>query len=103
MLYATFVYAKCTRAERRALWFELEHLAGTINRPWLVGGDCNVIASATKYAGRASKDSGAISDFMQTLTNYRLHELPFTGNLYTWSRIRAGARVWKRLDRVLVN
>ena len=35
---ASFVYAKCTRAERRILWSELSSLAGSISRPWLVGG-----------------------------------------------------------------
>ncbi|XP_071940756.1 uncharacterized protein [Coffea arabica] len=32
-----------------------------------------------------------------------IEELPFSGSTYTWSGVRAGARIWKRLDRVLVN
>ncbi|XP_071906094.1 uncharacterized protein [Coffea arabica] len=30
-------------------------------------------------------------------------ELPFSGSSYTWSGVRAGVRIWKRLGRVLIN
>ena len=36
--FASFIYAKCTRVGRHALWSELRALASSITRPWLVGG-----------------------------------------------------------------
>ena len=37
-IFASFIYAKCTKVGRRALWSELRTLASSITRPWLVGG-----------------------------------------------------------------
>lgn len=100
---ATVVYAKCKQSERRALWSELGTIASTITRPWLVCWDFNIISSVTEYVGRATQDLGAIADFNEAISSCCLTEVPFSGSLYAWSRVRDGARVWKRLDRALVN
>ncbi|XP_071917025.1 uncharacterized protein [Coffea arabica] len=100
---ATFVYAKCTRSEHRALWSNLVSITGTATWPWIVGGDFNVISSVLEYVGRAAQDLGAIADFNETIQGCSLTEVPFSGSFFTWTGVRAGTRVWKRLDRPLVN
>ena len=100
---ASFIYGKCTRADRRTLWSKLSSIAGLITRLWLVDGDFNIISMLAEYTRRAAQDLRAISDFNTAIYDCRLQELPYTGNSYTWSGIRAGARIWNRLDRVLAN
>ncbi|XP_071902725.1 uncharacterized protein [Coffea arabica] len=100
---ASFIYAKCSKAERQTLWSELSSIARSITRLWLVGGDFNVISTLAEYTGRAPQDLGAISDFNTAISNCRLQELSYTGSSYTWSGIRAGTRIWKRLEKTLVN
>ncbi|XP_071916243.1 uncharacterized protein [Coffea arabica] len=99
----SFIYAKCTRVDRHSLRSELSSITGSVTRPWLVGGYFNVISTLAEYAGRAAQDLGAISDFNTAISDYHLQEVPYSDSPYTWSGIRAGARVWKRLDRVLAN
>ena len=93
MVNATFVYAKCSRSERGILWSELGYIAETVTH-------FNVITSVTEYVGRAAQDLGAIANLNATISNCCLQELPFSGSSYMWLAIRAGARVWKRLDRI---
>ncbi|EPS74716.1 hypothetical protein M569_00041, partial [Genlisea aurea] len=39
----SFVYAKCSRTNRVALWMNLIDVTSTIQAPWIVGGHGNVI------------------------------------------------------------
>ena len=41
--YITIVYAKCIIEQQFTLWNDIYELAEDISRPWLVGGDCNVM------------------------------------------------------------
>ena len=53
----SFVYAKCIATERRGLWNDLLTLSTNLrSRPWIVGGDFNVIASEDEYLGCAPQD-----------------------------------------------
>lgn len=100
----TFVYAKSTRLERLALWDELRSLAPSIgDHPWLIGGDFNTIASLEEYIGRAAQDQHSMDDFNDCMADCDLSELPISGGFFTWMGVRSGGRVWKRLDRLLVN
>ncbi|XP_060212018.1 uncharacterized protein LOC132639595 [Lycium barbarum] len=48
----SIVYAKCNQSDRMDLWETLENKAITNQRPWLIGGDFNVITSEEeKYGG----------------------------------------------------
>ncbi|XP_027150996.1 uncharacterized protein LOC113777277 [Coffea eugenioides] len=66
-------------------------------------GDFNIISTLAEYTGRAAQDLGAISDFNGAISGCHLQELPYSESAYTWSGVRAGTRIWKRLDRVLIN
>lgn len=52
VVVVTLVYAKCNPAERVVLWETLEDMALSIQEPWLVGGDFNVIISENEKIGR---------------------------------------------------
>lgn len=100
----TFVYAKCIHQEHLPLWDDLLHLQSTISsHPWLLAMDFNTIASLDEYVGCAVQDLCSIDDFTSFTTACALTDLPVSGGLYTWTGVRPGERVWKRLDRMLVN
>lgn len=41
----TLIYTKCTQNEKLILWETLRDMAGSIQEPWLVGGDFNFISN----------------------------------------------------------
>ena len=61
----TFVYAPCTRASRQHLWQELLEVSTSIQGPWLMAGDFNVVANVSEYAGFGQPQFLAISDFVE--------------------------------------
>ncbi|CAI9099578.1 OLC1v1036424C1 [Oldenlandia corymbosa var. corymbosa] len=73
------------------------------SRPWMVGGDYNVIRSLEEYDGNSQPEQGAIDDFNCWIGSCRLMELNPLRNLYTWKGNRQNGRVLKRLDRILFN
>nr|XP_027067853.1 uncharacterized protein LOC113693523 [Coffea arabica] len=102
--HRSFVYGKCSRVERRALWSALGLISEEMEtKSWLVGGDFNVVAAADEYAGQATQDLTAMAEFAECISACDLKEIPFSGSRYTWTGIRQGRRIWKRLDRLLMN
>lgn len=49
--YATIVYAKCDSTQRLELWDELYQLSVNMDRPWLIGGDFNVVLNGEEKIG----------------------------------------------------
>ncbi|XP_058071196.1 uncharacterized protein LOC131220260 [Magnolia sinica] len=81
------VYAKCCKIQRRALWSEIENLSRLTQNAWAIAGDFNVVISTDERRGSRVVDSSS-----------------FVGNRFTWCNNKEGnARVWARLDRVLIN
>nr|XP_027103174.1 uncharacterized protein LOC113724473 [Coffea arabica] len=104
VFYSTFVYAKCTRQERHELWSTIQGISSTISRrPWLLGGDFNVISFLEEYLGSSPQDMGTIADFNSCLHSCLLKQARVVGSKYTWTGIRNGRRIWKKLDHVLYN
>ncbi|XP_060178137.1 uncharacterized protein LOC132608081 [Lycium barbarum] len=84
----TFVYAKCNEGERQELWNNLYQLAGSMNLPWIIGGDFNVILLEEEKLGG-----------LPVTLNECYKESPFT-----WRNGRAAEDcIFKRLDRVVAN
>ncbi|XP_060212194.1 uncharacterized protein LOC132639792 [Lycium barbarum] len=104
VLYVSIVYAKCCSNDRRELWDSLIDLASSINGPWCVGGDFNVIMnSEEKIGGRPHRASKSL-DFISSMEACGLTDLGFVGPKFTWCNNRGpGRRIWKRLDRICVN
>ena len=99
--YLTAIYAQCNRIARTSLWDSLLQINQQIL--WIIGGDFNAIAQIQEHAGKVSPDFASIRDFSNFITDAALIELPTSGGPFTWTGIRSFKRVWKCLDRLLVN
>ncbi|KAL2471352.1 Uncharacterized protein Adt_39488 [Abeliophyllum distichum] len=97
-MYITPVYASCSPVGRRNLWMGLHQISLVVDGPWMVGGDFNVIAHNGERTGHNTRDRGT-SDFADMMMDCGLTDAGYSGSQYTWTN----GRVWKRLDRVLIN
>nr|XP_027083663.1 uncharacterized protein LOC113705962 [Coffea arabica] len=102
-LVVSFVHARCTPGERCELWEGLLR-DNPGSAAWLVGGDFNVILDAGEKKGGRAFNPGEAMEFRQFINEANLSDVGFSGAQFTWCNNRHGrARIWKRLDRVLVN
>nr|XP_027086510.1 uncharacterized protein LOC113708247 [Coffea arabica] len=102
-LVVSFVHARCTPVERCELWEGLMR-DNPGSAAWLVGGDFNVILDAEEKKGGRAFNPGEAMEFRQFINEANLMDAGFSGAQFTWCNNRHGrARIWKRLDRVLVN
>lgn len=77
----SFIYAKCTHAERHELWNHLR--ANNISDiPWLVGSDFNNIIRASEKRGGLLPDTGSMQDFQECLVDANMSEIGFTWSLH---------------------
>ncbi|VFQ59744.1 unnamed protein product [Cuscuta campestris] len=90
------------RAERRQLWEDLISNA-IYDHIWIVGGDFNSILSVDEHKGSTSPNLADIREFKDCLEAIPLLNTHTTGGTYTWDGVRSRGRVWRRLDRALVN
>ncbi|XP_071901994.1 uncharacterized protein [Coffea arabica] len=98
-----FIHAKCTVQERETLWAELllDRPSGT---PWFLAGDFNVIVREDEKRGGLPFRLNEGLEFVQFISETGLSDAGFSDSNYTWCNNRQGrARVWKRLNRVLLN
>ncbi|KAH0697938.1 hypothetical protein KY289_015420 [Solanum tuberosum] len=99
----TFGYAKCKDELRRTLWDRFIHLS-TVKIPWCTIGDFNVIISIDEKKGGIPYNMNKSFEFISVIEASGLIDLGYSGSQYTWCNNRAEeARVWKRLDRAMVN
>lgn len=73
----------------------LESLAGSMNDPWMVAGDFNVVASLDERVGGSRPRIGDIDEFNVALQNSGLSAVDFDGSQFTWTN----GRLWQRLLR----
>ncbi|KAL2531794.1 Uncharacterized protein Adt_05145 [Abeliophyllum distichum] len=97
-MYITPVYASCSPTGRRDLWMGLHQISLVVDGPWMVGGDFNVIVHNGERIGHNTRDRGT-SDFADMMMDCGLTDAGYSGSQYTWTN----GRVWKWLDRVLIN
>lgn len=95
----SFIYAKTTRTERYPLWDELRSVFSLANSPWLVGGDFNIVKSASEKLRGARASFNAMEDFANCLLDCGLLDIPFLGSQFTWTN----GIIFQRLHRILVN
>lgn len=101
----SLVYAKCTQGERLQLWESMEDIANTINLPWMVGGDFNVICNEEeKLGGRAAVTGAEVRDFNHCINVCNLEDMGFKRSKFTgWNGRIEEECIFKRLDRILSN
>ncbi|VFQ85780.1 unnamed protein product, partial [Cuscuta campestris] len=98
----TSVYGKHTGIQRRELWSDLinniikEHF-------WIVGGDFNAISSLDEHKGATTPSLADLNEFKDCTEAIPLLSPPFSGGIFTWSGVRSRGKIWRRLDRALVN
>ncbi|EOY19200.1 Retrotransposon, unclassified-like protein [Theobroma cacao] len=95
----SFIYAKCTKTERRHLWDCLRNVATDMQEPWLVGGDFNTILSREERLFGAEPNAGSMEEFATALFDCGLMDAGFEGNKFTWTN----THMFQRLDRVVYN
>ena len=99
----TCVYAKCKEHLRKPLWDRLIQWSD-VNKPWCIIGDFNVISSTDEKLGGRDYNINKSFDFINIIESCGLIDLGYSGQPFTWCNHRKGdARIWKRLDRGLVN
>ncbi|KAK4707383.1 hypothetical protein R3W88_033072 [Solanum pinnatisectum] len=99
----SFIYAKCKEHMRRPLWDKLLHFANR-DIPWCTIGDFNVITNTEEKTGGIPYNMNKSIEFISVIEACGLIDLGYTGIPFTWCNQRAAqARVWKRLDRAMVN
>ncbi|XP_049365117.1 uncharacterized protein LOC125829910 [Solanum verrucosum] len=100
----TFVYAKCKDQLRRPLWDRMLFHAAESSKPWCLVGDYNVITSMEEKLGGIPYNMRKSLDFIAVIETCGLIDLGFNGQRFTWSNKRGTHhRIWKRLDRAMVN
>ncbi|XP_027060834.1 uncharacterized protein [Coffea arabica] len=99
----SFVHALCSVEGRRGLWEKLLSDKPS-SLPWFIGGDFNVIVGANeKRGGRPFSVSEGL-EFLAFMEEAEVFDVGFSGQSFTWCNNRRGrARIWKRLDRMLIN
>ncbi|XP_019258738.1 PREDICTED: uncharacterized protein LOC109236955 [Nicotiana attenuata] len=102
--FITAVYAKCTTSEKRDLWDSIHNMNNTIDGPWCIGGDFNIIMDPTEKLGGNPHRAYRSLDFISTMESCGLMDIGFTGPRYTWcNNRRPSKRIWKRLDKIMIN
>ncbi|XP_058104830.1 uncharacterized protein LOC131248529 [Magnolia sinica] len=75
----SIVYVSCSRIHRRTLWEDMAQLFRSVQGPWALGGDFNVIIDTTERCSKRSFDSGSSQEFGQAINNaasMQVHHLP---------------------------
>ena len=82
----SLVYAKCTQRERLLLWESMFELANTINVPWVIGGDFNVIYNEEEKLGGRPVIELEIWDFNHCINVCNLEDRGFKGQIHLVER-----------------
>ena len=100
----TIVSGLHTVETRKPLWQALLTINGTMNAPWCVMGDFNVVASMEDRVNGANVITSETQDFAHLLNHSDLGECRSVGHFYSWSNKSLGeARTYSEIDRFLVN
>ena len=99
----TYVYAKCKDQLRKPLWDSMLQWSDT-RYPWFIIGDFNVIASSNEKLGGREYNITKSLEFINIIETCGLVDMGYNGQKFTWCNHRKdGARIWKRLDRGMIN
>uniref|UniRef100_M1DHQ7 AP endonuclease/reverse transcriptase n=1 Tax=Solanum tuberosum TaxID=4113 RepID=M1DHQ7_SOLTU len=102
--YVTIVYAKCDSIQRLELWDELFSIANRMDKPWIIGGDFNVVLNSEEKIGGLPVRDADCEDFKTCIESCDLAQVKFKGSPFTWWNGRDGNDcIFERLDRILTN
>lgn len=95
-ILATFVNARCERAERILLWDSLSQHASYMDLPWLVGGDFNVILNEEEKIGGLPVTWQECEDFAECINSNALFDVGYKGSPFIWWNGRIDAECFSR-------
>ncbi|KAL0289586.1 UNVERIFIED_CONTAM: hypothetical protein Scaly_2698000 [Sesamum calycinum] len=83
----------------------LVNFPGAVNEEsWLIGGDFNVVLDMSEVCGSSWDIQMAMEKFKECIFYTSFITLPMQGEMFTWHNCSTNSRrLWKRLDRMLVN
>ncbi|KAL2224461.1 UNVERIFIED_CONTAM: hypothetical protein Sindi_3027900, partial [Sesamum indicum] len=92
------IYGATEVADRRELWGSLMTIAmQTVDIPWLIGGDFNVVRDLSEICGASGDIRMAMEEFNDCIQNAGLLPSPMQGEWYTWHNCSASPQsLWKR-------
>ena len=97
-----FVHAACDQDDRVHLWRDIGNLDNSL--PMMFCGDFKVIVSSEEKKGGRPFKAVETFNFLNFINFLQHKDVGFTGSKFTWCNNQFGrVRVWKRLDRLLVN
>ncbi|KAI7984585.1 hypothetical protein LOK49_LG15G01392 [Camellia lanceoleosa] len=100
----TTVYASPNPLLREILWNELEEVANSMDKPWLVTGDFNDYANQSERRSYSKKRVRLGPKFLERINNRTLMDLGNSGPRMTWTNNAQGLLIlWRNLDRALYN
>jgi exonuclease III len=99
-----FVYGPPYKNLCADFWTAMDNFGASYNDPWVCIGDFNANISPNDKVGGRPFDSYYSNPFTDFMDGYRMINLGFCGNPYTWSNHRQGSSLIKeRLDRGIAN
>lgn len=87
--------------DRMELQKEIEDIRSQYNKPWIIGGNFNIILYGHERLG-GDTNHGDREAFNNTIAELGLIEITITDRRFTWSNMRENPSLAK-LDRVLVS
>ncbi|CAI9115734.1 OLC1v1016720C1 [Oldenlandia corymbosa var. corymbosa] len=98
-VFVTGLFSLLLMADQRSsVWNEIKTILSAYRLPWIVLGDFNQILSPVDKLGgnRVSVFSNILGEL---LLQFKMNELPYTGNHYTWTNKKKGVdRIVERFD-----
>ena len=86
------IYGQNDRIERYALFEEIKHTLGSINKPILLLGYFNVVLHAGERFGTFRCDL-SMREFSEWITDFNLIDIPLHGMKFTWRRNESKSRL----------
>lgn len=99
----TGIYGFPRVEDRHRTWALIRALSLRCSLPWLLGGDFNEVLAGSEKDGGPPRADRQISEFRGAVDSCCLHDLQFTGPMFTWRGNRWGHEVRVRLDRFLAS
>lgn len=97
--YVTYIYAHNSVEKRKSLWKSLVTIAQSMDSPWVLLGDFNVVLDSSEKLSDTGSPLLVSDELASLLLATDLHDHKYIGNKYTWDN----GHTWCKLDRALCN
>lgn len=95
----SFLYTHNSVEKRKGLWRDLVSLHSSMDVPWLISGDFNVVMSTIEKVTPFRQPNIVSTELSDLCSATDLHDIKFVGQVFTWDN----SHTYCKLDRVLGN